>query len=148
MEEEREVIPPNPSGVALALAIIALVMAIIGTTMCGVIGGGIALVLGIVALCLGVSAKQKTNRKKGTGGFVIGIIATCFAIIMSFSFFLAGTAIKAAANERGLPLLSKHGGALTYGVIGMMISIGNEGNLDELKDELDGINGHISFTTD
>ncbi len=140
------VIPPNPSGAALALGIIGLVMAFMGGSFFGVIGGGIAVILGIFAICLGVSAKNKTNRRKGKGGFVLGIIAVCFGLIMSMSFLIAGVATRAVANERGLPLLAKHGGALTFGVIGMMISIGDESDWEALQRELDSLgNGRVRF---
>ncbi|MBO4396179.1 MAG: DUF308 domain-containing protein [Eubacterium sp.] len=143
-QDNMTVTPPNPSGAALALGIIGLVMALMGGSLFGVIGGGIAVIMGIIAICLGVSAKNKTNRKKGTGGFVLGIISVCFGLIMAMSFLVSGIAIRTVANEEGLPLLAKHGGALTFGVIGMMISISGEGDWDALQRELDSIGrGHI-----
>ena len=135
-ESELAVIPPNSSGSALALGIIGLVLTFIGIPFFGVIGGGIALILGICAIGLGQSAKNKTDRRKGKGGFVLGIITVCFACVMSVSFLVAGLSIRAVATNNGMPLLAKHGSALTFGVIGMLISIGSESDLEALEDEI------------
>ena len=135
-ESELAVIPPNSSGSALALGIIGLVLTFIGIPFFGVIGGGIALILGICAIGLGQSAKNKTDRRKGKGGFVLGIITVCFACVMSVSFLVAGLSIRAVATNNGMPLLAKHGSALTFGVIGMLISIGSESDLEALEEEI------------
>ena len=135
-ESELAVIPPNSSGSALALGIIGLVLTFIGIPFFGVIGGGIALILGICAIGLGQSAKNKTDRRKGKGGFVLGIITVCFACVMSVGFLVAGLSVRAVAINRGMPLLAKHGSALTFGVIGMLISIGSESDLEALEDEI------------
>ena len=136
-DPELAVIPPNPAGGALALGIIGLVMAFIGGPFLGVIGGGIALLLGILAICLGQSARNKTNRRKGKGGFVLGIITVCFGIIMSLTFLISGIALRAIANERGLPLLAEHSMSLTFGAVGLICSIGTEGELEALQQELE-----------
>ena len=135
-ESELAMIPPNSSGSALALGIIGLVLTFIGIPFFGVIGGGIALILGICAIGLGQSAKNKTDRRKGKGGFVLGIITVCFACVMSVGFLVAGLSVRAVATNNGMPLLAKHGSALTFGVIGMLISIGNESDLEALEDEI------------
>ena len=136
VDESLAVTPPNASGAALALGIIGLVMAIIGGGLFGVIGGFLGLVLGVLAICLGQSAKNKTENKKGKGGLVLGIISVCFGVIMSVSFLIAGFAVRAVANDQGLPLLAKHGTSLTFGAVGLIVSIGSEDDLDELKAEL------------
>ena len=142
MEEELQMAPKSPAGVALALGVIGLIMSLIGGVMFGVIGGGLGVVLGIVAIILGVQAKGKTDRAKGNGGFVTGIIALIFGLIMVLVFFTAGSVIKRAAEDRGLPLLSKHGAALTFGVVGLSASIGSEGDIDEMRAELDSITAY------
>ena len=139
MEEEYVVTPKSPAGIALALGVIGLIMSIIGGVMFGIIGGGVGAVLGIIAIILGVQAKGKTDRAKGNGGFVTGIIALIFGLIMFLSFFAMGSVVKTTADEKGLPLLSKHGSAFTFGVVGLMASVSNEGDLDALKAELDSI---------
>ena len=136
MEEEFAVPPKSPAGIALALGVIGLIMSIIGGVMFGIIGGGLGAVLGIVAIILGVQAKGKTDRAKGNGGFVTGIIALVFGLIMFLGFFAMGSVVTTTANEKGLPLLSKHGSAFTYGVVGVMASISSEGDLEALKAEL------------
>ena len=143
---ELAVIPPNSSGSALALGIIGLVLTFIGIPFFGVIGGGLALILGICAIGLGQSAKNKTDRRKGKGGFVLGIITVCFACVMSVSFLVAGLSVRAVAINRGMPLLAKHGSALTFGVIGMLISIGNESDLEALEDEINNANWGTYYT--
>lgn len=139
VDSELATIPPNPSGAALALGIIGLVMAVVGGPFFGVIGGGIGLGLGIAALCLGISAKNKTDRKKGKGGFVLGIITICFGVIMTFTFLLSGLSIRAIARNKGLPLLEKHGTAMTFGVVGLVISVGNKAELKDLLREIKSI---------
>lgn len=125
---------------SLFLGVLSILAALVLGVLFGWIGCIAAFVLAVVAIFLGKRQKKNTSGAKGRGGIITGVISIVFSIAMVGVVFFAADAIRQLAYNKGFTLLADHADRLSYGIIGMMISSdGDEGDLDELRDELNSL---------
>ena len=120
MEIDKEV-QKNPAGPALVIGIIAILDAIFGSMLFGIIGSAVGIILGIIAVMRSFKARRATRGAQGAGGFYTGMVAILLAVLFGFGCIALSNGLKNLAREHHTPLIESISESARYGLMGLSV---------------------------
>ena len=128
-------------GLALALGLISIALAILVGGFFGLFGVIPAAILAVAAIFLGVASIRATGGRKGKGGLIVGAIGILFSLILAGMTMTLVTFLHSEEIQSNIPTLAKYADDGWKGIGGMFLSMNRDGvDFEAMNEEINQYN--------